>query len=65
MNHPPSPPKEDRESPFTMLIASGPFTQDADLQYKPWKNLAKNILKEGIDAVLLVSIYIRETVQER
>ena len=55
MNGPPPPPKEDVESPFCMLIASGPFTQDTDLQYRPWHNLAKIISKESPDAALLVS----------
>ena len=55
MNGPPPPPKEDGESSFSMFIASGPFTPDADLQYKPWQNLAQAISKESPDAVLLVS----------
>lgn len=63
MNDPPSPLKEDGESSFTMLIASGPFTQDADLQYRPWQNLAKVIGKESPGAVLLVSTSPCEFVQ--
>lgn len=64
MNGPPPPPKEDGEGSFTMLIASGPFTQDADLQYGAWKNLVKVIRKESIDVVLLVSTGLRASAQE-
>jgi hypothetical protein len=63
MNGPPPPPKEDGESSFSMLIASGPFTQDADLRYRPWQNLAQVISKESPDAVLLVSTSLYESTQ--
>jgi DNA polymerase alpha subunit B len=65
MNAPPPPPKDDGESLFTMLIASGPFTRDAELQYEPWQSLAKVISNESPDAVLLVSTILRKSVQER
>ena len=60
MNGPPPPPKEDGESSFSMLIASGPFTPDTDLQYKPWQNLARVISKESPDTVLLVGARLYE-----
>jgi hypothetical protein len=65
MNGPPPPPKEDGEGAFTMLIASGPFTQDTDLRYGPWKTLAKVIGNEPVDAVLLVGISFHKSAQER
>ena len=64
MNAPPPPPKEDGESSFSMLIASGPFTPDADLRYKPWENLVQAISKESPDTVLLVGARFYEYVQE-
>lgn len=65
MNDPTQPPKEDIENSFSMLIASGPFTQDVDLQYRPWHNLAKVISKEAPDTVLLVGACPRKYKQER
>jgi len=64
MNAPSPPLKEDGESSFSMLIASGPFTPDADLRYKPWENLAQVISKESPDTVLLVGAKFYEFVQE-
>lgn len=61
MNGPPPPPKKDEENPFTMFVASGPFTQDTDLQYRPWQNLVKVIRKESPDAVLLVGSSLYES----
>ncbi|KAF9651371.1 DNA polymerase alpha, subunit B [Thelephora ganbajun] len=58
MNGPPSPPKEDSESSFNMLIASGPFTPDADLQYRPWQNFVQVISKESPDTVLLLGPFV-------
>ena len=54
MNGPLPPLKEDSEGSFSMLIASGPFTPDADLQYRPWQSLTQVISKESPDTVLLV-----------
>ena len=65
MNGPPPPPKEDGESSFSMLIASGPFTPDADLQYRPWQHLAQVISKESPDAVLLVGARLYKSVRDR
>jgi len=64
MNAPPPPPKEDGESSFSMLIASGSFTPDADLRYGPWENLAQVISKESPDTVLLVGARLYESAQE-
>ena len=61
MNPPPPPPKEDDESSFSMLIASGPYSQDADLQYRPWQNLVKAISKESPDTALLVSLSLHKS----
>ena len=63
MNGPLPPPKEDDESSFSMLIASGPFTPDTDLQYRPWQNLAQVISKESPDTVLLVGGALHESMQ--
>jgi len=64
MNGPPPPLKEDGESSFSMLIASGPFTPDTDLQYRPWKNLAHVISKESPDMVLLVGVTVHKFTHE-
>ena len=63
MNGPSPPPKEDDECSFSMLIASGPFTQDTDLQYRPWQTLRQVVSKESPDVVLLVSARFYTSVQ--
>ncbi|KIJ59480.1 hypothetical protein HYDPIDRAFT_100652 [Hydnomerulius pinastri MD-312] len=49
----PSPPLNDASTAFSMCIACGPFTPDADLEFKPWMSLLTN-LKSTKPAVLLV-----------
>lgn len=44
---------EPGDSAFSMCIASGPFTSDADLNYKPWQTLYET-LKTTKPAVLLL-----------
>ena len=65
MNGPSPPPKEDGESSFSMLIASGPFTTDTDLQYRPWESLTQVISKESPDTVLLVGARLYKFMQGR
>lgn len=40
---------------FTMCIACGPFTTDADLNYKPWIDLVKKLKVERPAVLLLAS----------
>ena len=41
-------------APFSMVIASGPFTPDADLSYKPWRALLEKLKLSKPAVVLLV-----------
>ena len=42
------------DTSFSMVIASGPFSPDADLLYKPWKSLLKTLKSQKPAVVLLV-----------
>ncbi|KAI0785210.1 DNA polymerase alpha/epsilon subunit B-domain-containing protein [Abortiporus biennis] len=46
------------ESAFTMFVAAGPFTSDADLQYKPWQAMLAKVKSEQPDVVLLIGPFI-------
>jgi len=41
-----------------MAIACGPFTQDSDLQYKPWSSLFKSLLSLRPGVVLLIGPFV-------
>jgi DNA polymerase alpha subunit B len=41
-------------NPATMFIASGPYTSDSDLTYKPWRNLFNEMKAKKPDVTLLV-----------
>lgn len=41
-------------SGFTMCIARGPYTQDVDLKYRPWRSTLQGIKNHKPDVVLLV-----------
>lgn len=43
------------DTSFSMCIASGPFTPDADLSYKPWHALLDTIKTTKPAVLLLVS----------
>lgn len=44
---------EPSEASFSMCIASGPFTPDSDVDYKPWRTLLES-LKTSKPAVLML-----------
>ncbi|KAH9042054.1 DNA polymerase alpha subunit B [Lactarius pseudohatsudake] len=50
--------QEPRETSFSMAIACGPFTQDSDLQYKPWSSLFKSLLSLRPGVVLLIGPFV-------
>lgn len=39
---------------FSMCVASGPYTPDADLKYKPWHTFVQNLKSVQPAVVLLV-----------
>jgi hypothetical protein len=47
---------EAADSSFSMCIASGPYTPDADLHYKPWHRFLDIIKSQKPTVVLLVRI---------
>ncbi|OCH91876.1 DNA polymerase alpha subunit B [Obba rivulosa] len=49
---------EDGQSSFTMHIACGPFTSDADLEYAPWYSMLSRIKNEKPLVVLLVGPFV-------
>lgn len=51
---------EDSE-PFSMHVACGPFTPDADLKFKPWHRLVSKIKADRPAVVLLVGPFIDVT----
>jgi hypothetical protein len=46
---------EPGDSAFSMCIASGPFTPDADLNYKPWQTLFESLKTTKPTVLLLVN----------
>jgi DNA polymerase alpha subunit B len=42
------------DEPFSVYIACGPYTLDADLSYKPWRAFLKTIKTSKPTVVLLV-----------
>ncbi|RDB17930.1 DNA polymerase alpha subunit B [Hypsizygus marmoreus] len=46
------------DTPFSMFIVSGPYTQDTDLSYKPWKRLVETIKAAKPTVVLLIGPFI-------
>lgn len=53
----PAPPSNVAAS-FDMCIACGPFTPDANLDYKPWRTLVSNLKASKPTVVLLVCMLI-------
>jgi len=49
------------DSSFSMYIASGPYTPDTDLKYKPWRNLLDNMMLTRPKVVLLIGPFIDST----
>ncbi|KAJ7164630.1 DNA polymerase alpha/epsilon subunit B-domain-containing protein [Mycena crocata] len=49
---------DDRNSAFSMFIASGPYTPDQDLGFKPWRALIKKINEAKPAVVLLLGPFI-------
>ncbi|KAG6844664.1 hypothetical protein H0H87_005032 [Tephrocybe sp. NHM501043] len=49
---------ETRDTPFSVYIASGPYTPNADLLYKPWRALIKALKAEKPTVVLLLGPFI-------
>lgn len=50
------PPQVEQEgSPFSMVIACGPYTPDADLSYSPWRALLSKLKSTKPAVTLLVS----------
>lgn len=47
--------KPEGDASFTMCIASGPYTLDSDMRFKPWKAFVTAVTKDRPDAILLVS----------
>lgn len=46
------------DTSFSMVIASGPFSPDADLLYKPWKSLLKTLKSQKPAVVLLIGPFV-------
>ncbi|KAF8073613.1 DNA polymerase alpha/epsilon subunit B-domain-containing protein [Lyophyllum atratum] len=46
------------DTPFSLCIASGPYTPDADLLYKPWRALIKALKADKPTVVLLTGPFI-------
>ncbi|TFY64172.1 hypothetical protein EVG20_g6039 [Dentipellis fragilis] len=44
--------------PFSMMIASGPYTSDADLQYAPWSASLRHLKAQKPAVVLLIGPFI-------
>ncbi|KAG5639437.1 hypothetical protein H0H81_002308 [Sphagnurus paluster] len=51
-------PKPDNDPPFSIYVASGPYTPDTDLLFKPWRNLLKNMKNDKPTVVLLIGPFI-------
>src|ERR1700692_2911424 len=49
---------EPGDSAFSMCMASGPFTADTDLNYKPWHTLLESLETTKPAVLLLVSYLI-------
>ncbi|KAI0345724.1 DNA polymerase alpha, subunit B [Trametopsis cervina] len=49
------------DEPFSMCIASAPFTSDLDLRYEPWQAALRTISTERPDVVLLIGPFIDST----
>jgi DNA polymerase alpha subunit B len=47
------------EDAFSMFVASGPFTADSDLKYKPWRSLLEVIRSARPAVTLLVRVFLR------
>ncbi|KAJ6508996.1 DNA polymerase alpha/epsilon subunit B-domain-containing protein [Mycena sanguinolenta] len=54
----PPPVKADADAAFSMFIASGPYTPDQDLGFKPWRALMKKIEEAKPAVVLLLGPFI-------
>ncbi|KAJ7211474.1 DNA polymerase alpha/epsilon subunit B-domain-containing protein [Mycena haematopus] len=52
------PVKADTDSAFSMFIASGPYTPDQDLGFKPWRALIQKIQEAKPTVVLLLGPFI-------
>ncbi|ETW81536.1 hypothetical protein HETIRDRAFT_317937 [Heterobasidion irregulare TC 32-1] len=46
------------DTSFSMVIASGPFSPNADLLYKPWKSLLKTLKLQKPAVVLLIGPFV-------
>ncbi|KAF7297787.1 DNA polymerase alpha subunit B [Mycena kentingensis (nom. inval.)] len=60
---PPPPPAEilkrnETQGPFTVFIASGPYSPDKDLGFKPWRTLLKKIQEAKPAVVVLIGPFI-------
>lgn len=42
-------------APMEVVVASGPYTSDDDLEFTKWHALMDNLEREPVDAVILVS----------
>ncbi|OBZ68666.1 DNA polymerase alpha subunit B [Grifola frondosa] len=49
---------ESGDSSFSMCIACGPFTPDADLKYKPWNNLIVQLKAKKPTVILLLGPFV-------
>lgn len=47
--------------PFSMCIASGPFTPDGDLKYQYWHQLLKRVRASPLDVILLLGPFVDAT----
>ncbi|KAJ3474581.1 hypothetical protein NLI96_g12377 [Meripilus lineatus] len=52
------PPKSTKHEPFSMLIASGPYTSEADFEFKPWDTFVKRMEHDLPDVVLLIGPFL-------
>ncbi|KAI0057842.1 DNA polymerase alpha subunit B [Artomyces pyxidatus] len=50
--------QEPRDSSFSMVVASGPYTADADLRYTPWSSLQQQLLSQKPAVVLLIGPFV-------
>ncbi|KAJ7075887.1 DNA polymerase alpha/epsilon subunit B-domain-containing protein [Mycena belliarum] len=50
--------KQDPSDPFSVFIASGPYTPDADLGFRPWRTLISKIKETKPMVVLLLGPFI-------
>ncbi|THH15359.1 hypothetical protein EW146_g5105 [Bondarzewia mesenterica] len=49
---------DSRDTSFSMVIASGPYTPDADLRYQPWLTFLQSIKSQKPTLVLLIGPFI-------